>query len=184
MLGRMAGVYGMAETNDDRAVLRWNAMPPAQAERLMLAFCGSRAWAREMAARRPVPDRAALLRTAGEVWDKLEQADWREAFAAHPRIGERPTGMAPATVWSRAEQAGVPGEARLANRLHQANARYEARFGRVFLIRALGRDGQEILREMERRMENDDSTEMREAAREQREITALRLERCLAEGEI
>jgi 2-oxo-4-hydroxy-4-carboxy-5-ureidoimidazoline decarboxylase len=36
--------------------------------------------------------------------------------------------------------------------LREGNARYEARFGRVFLIRAKGRSGEDILQALERRL--------------------------------
>jgi hypothetical protein len=43
----------------------------------------------------------------------------------------------------------------------EGNARYEARFGRVFLIRAKGRSGEEILQALHARLENSDAQEVR-----------------------
>ena len=62
-------------------------------------------------------------------------ANWGEdelnaALSVHPRIGEKPTGGAHRRC--RAEQSAVDSEnERLAQALRR-NARYEARFGRVF----------------------------------------------------
>ena len=72
-------------------------------------------------------------------------ANWGEdelnaALSAHPRIGEKPTGCQAHAALSRQEQSSVDSEnERLAQALREGNARYEARFGRVFLIRAKGR---------------------------------------------
>lgn len=184
MLGRMAEALRTVETEDAGAVLRaWNAVDAEAAEAAVLPCCGSRAWARGMAARRPVGDEAELLRVAAEVWAEMGEAEWMEAFAAHPRIGERKGGETRSAAWSRAEQAGVGlEEEEVAERLRVGNARYESRFGRVFLICATGRGAEEMLRELERRMGNEEAEEMHEAMREQGKITALRLRRWLAEA--
>ena len=59
--------------------------------------------------------------------------------------------------------------------LQAANARYEERFGRIFLICARGLTTAEILVQLERRLANTPGAEIREAAAEQARITALRL---------
>ncbi|HXM55861.1 MAG TPA: 2-oxo-4-hydroxy-4-carboxy-5-ureidoimidazoline decarboxylase [Candidatus Dormibacteraeota bacterium] len=155
---------------------RLNQLPPAQAERELLACCGSRRWAAELTAARPLPTRGDLLDAAERTWWALHRTDWDEAFAAHPRIGER----AAADGTARREQQGVATAApsTLAE-LAEGNRRYEERFDRVFLICATGRSAEEMLRELRRRLRNDDDDELREAAREQARITRLRLERLL-----
>ena len=55
------------------------------------------------------------------------------------------------------------------------NQTYEQRFGWVFLIRATGRSGEEMLAELQRRLNNDAESEQREALAQLREITLLRL---------
>jgi 2-oxo-4-hydroxy-4-carboxy--5-ureidoimidazoline (OHCU) decarboxylase len=60
--------------------------------------------------------------------------------------------------------------------LADANLRYEARFGHVFLIAAAGRDSNQILAALRERMRNDPVTEARVAAAEHRKIARLRLE--------
>ena len=75
---------------NERARLGWlNELAPERAEAVLLGACASRTWAREMAARRPYDDPDALYAAADAVWEKLGADDWLEAFAAHPRIGER-----------------------------------------------------------------------------------------------
>jgi len=52
---------------------------------------------------------------------------------------------------------------------------YEQRFGRVFLIRAAGRDADQILSELDRRLGNDDDAERAETVDNLRQIALLRL---------
>ena len=59
--------------------------------------------------------------------------------------------------------------------LEADNRQYEERFGHVFLIRASGRSGEEILAELRRRMKNDPAMELAEARRELAQIVEMRL---------
>jgi OHCU decarboxylase len=153
----------------------FNDLPGEAAERLLFSCFADHDWAASVAAGRPYRDLAGLLDAAESAWARLTSARWLAAFAAHPRIGES-GGHAPEL--SRREQTGVSvarDETRAA--LASENRRYEERFGHVFLIAAHGRSAGELLSELRRRMNNDPGTELGEAAREQREITRLRLER-------
>ena len=178
-----------------------NEAPEPEALGRLLACCGSRRWASEMAGRRPFADADALAAAADEVWWKLDPEDWLEAFAAHPRIGERgaageradggersgsPTGSGELTgaedaegrsaAWSRSEQAGARAAAEETLRaIEEGNLRYEERFGHVFLIRAAGRSAGDMLAALTERMSNDPEAELRVAAAQQAEITRLRL---------
>ena len=161
-----------------RGLDRFNRLSDEEAAGELLAVCHSRRWAKEVAAGRPYPDVAALQRAADDVWLGLSPEDWREAFEAHPRIGE--AGGASAG-WSRQEQAGVGGAGQDTQAaIARGNAAYEARFGHVFLISAAGRDADEILAALTERLGNDPATELRVAAEEHRRITRLRIERLMA----
>lgn len=120
--------------------------------------------------------RAAAL-AAG--WTDEEVAG---ALAHHPRIGEQPVGDDAAARASRHEQASsaATSDTDTAEALRVGNAAYEQRFDRVFLIRAAGRPADEVLRELRRRLGNDDATEAAEVAEQLREIALLRLERTFA----
>src|SRR5262249_59164678 len=83
--------------------------------------------------------------------------------------------------FSRAEQAGVDGtDAAVAQALVEGNVAYEARFGRVFLIRAAGRSSADILDELDRRLQNDTETELGEVVGQLGEIAILRLRQVVA----
>jgi allantoicase len=156
--------------------LHWlNLLPASQAERELLACCGSREWARRMAAARPFGDDEELAERADKVWESLGPGDWLEAFGAHPRIGERS-----ASAWSAGEQAGVAGaDPEVLAALAEGNRAYERRFGHVFLVFASGRGAAELLAELRARLGNDPETELGLAADAQRRITRLRLDKLL-----
>ena len=126
-----------------------------------------------MAAGRPFASDGALFSAADEVWWDLEPDDWREAFAAHPRIGERGGGT-----WSAEEQAGMnEAPERLEAVIREGNRKYESKFGHVFLICAAGLSAAEMAEALVRRLDNDPDTELQIAAAEQAKITRLRLEK-------
>ena len=126
-------------------------------------------WADAVLAGEPYVDRSALLSAADVAARSLSEEELEQALSAHPRIGERGGSQ------SQREQAGVDPS----DRLVAGNAAYEERFGRVFLIRAAGRDAEAILAELDRRLGNDDATERAETVDNLRQIALLRLEALL-----
>lgn len=147
---------------------------PANAARTALArCCASHQWVKRMLAGRPYTSDPQLYQAAEREWWALDRADWLEAFAAHPRIGDRPTDD-----WSRGEQSGVaPAGPDLRLALREENGAYERRFGHVFLVCATGRSAPDLLVELRTRLANDPETELRVTAGEQGKITRLRLEK-------
>ena len=162
---------------------RWNALSAEDAANEISACCGSQAWARAMTARRPVPSESALLAASAEIWSRLGEADWLEAFRAHPRIGEKKTEQAAtgrSAEWSADEQSSAAVvDTELKSELAEANREYERRFGRIFIVCATGRTSGEILQILRKRLQNDEASELREAAEQQRQITQLRLRKWL-----
>jgi OHCU decarboxylase len=158
-----------------------NLLHELQAERRLLACCGSRAWARGVAAGRPYYNFTELLATSDRVWSQLGPDDWREAFARHPPIGgSASSARNTAEHWSEREQARArTGSAATLAELAELNAEYEDRFGHVFLICATGKTADQILDIARERRNNDPETELRIAAEEQRLITHLRLRKLL-----
>ena len=182
---------------------RWNLLPPEAAANEILPCCGSRSWAEGVTGRRPLADEVTLLAVSDKVWSSLAEADWREAFRGHPRIGENRIGetrIGEATIsettigetkapqeasqqsaaWSGQEQRKVAegGEsAKVA--LAESNREYERRFGQIFIVCATGKGPEEILTILQRRLGNDPANELREAAEQQRQITQLRLRKWL-----
>ena len=156
----------------DRVARALNARPDADARAALARCCGCRRWVERMLAARPYASDSALFAAAEREWRRLGSSDWLEAFAAHPRIGERG-----GDEWARREQAGADtADAGTRQALADGNRAYEQRFGHVFLICATGRSADEMTAELQRRLGNDPEREMRIAAAEQAKITRLRLE--------
>jgi OHCU decarboxylase len=181
-LERLSGGTHPEEARSE-TVARWNALSAGEAEGEILACCGSRAWARGMAERRPVRDESELLVASDEICARLAEADWLEAFRAHPRIGEtraeRPA-FERSAEWSAQEQSSAAAaDAELKKALADGNREYEGRFGRIFIVCATGKSSAEILGILRRRLQNDEATELREAAEQQRQIAQIRLRKWL-----
>jgi 2-oxo-4-hydroxy-4-carboxy-5-ureidoimidazoline decarboxylase len=131
-------------------------------------------FADDVLAGQPYDDDAALLAAADHAARELTDEELDQALSGHPRIGERGGAQ------SQKEQSGVdPSAGDTAALLKAGNAAYEARFDRVFLIRAAGRSADEILGQLERRLQNDDATERAETVDNLRQIALLRLEAAL-----
>lgn len=150
-----------------------------EARALLRACCGSTAWVERMIARRPFRTDEALYQSARREWFTLTTDDWKEAFAAHPRIGDRENlrSKFPATYQlSESEQAGVRGASdETLDALTAANADYERRFGHIFIVCATKKSAKEMLDLLQARLHNEPASELRIAASEQARITDLRL---------
>jgi OHCU decarboxylase len=148
-----------------------NLLAPAAAEAELLRCCGSRRWTRLMIGERPFAGSDVLAAAAERIWWSLSAADWLEAFAAHPRIGERLE-----SGWASDEQAGAASATEELRRLlERQNREYEQRFGYTFLVFATGKTAREMLAILETRLRNAPQDELQIAAVEQRKITGLRL---------
>lgn len=164
--------------------LEWlNTLPEGAAHQAFLTACGSSQWANAMVARRPYASLEELQATADAVWADLDEADYLEAFSAHPKIGERKAqGKQTETSkkWSEQEQKGAAdASAQVLDELLKKNVAYQKRHGFIFIVCASGKTAQEMLAMLDQRLDNDRATEIHNAAEEQRKITNLRLEKLI-----
>lgn len=165
---------------DDLAA-RFGRLATDDATALLLRCLHAPSWAQAVLSGRPYASTADLDRAAVAAATSMDDAALAQALAAHPRIGERPAGSGAEASFSRAEQSGVDQEDQdVAGRLRAGNLAYEERFGHVFLIRAAGRSGEEILSALERRLHNDPATEREIVKQQLGEIAVLRLHQQLA----
>jgi 2-oxo-4-hydroxy-4-carboxy-5-ureidoimidazoline decarboxylase len=157
-----------------------DAAAPARARQMLRTCCGATRWIDRMMERRPFGSQERLQAVARDEWVALEDADWLEAFAHHPRIGDRGdlARRFPAThQLSSQEQSGVrSADAGVLDALADANRQYEVRFGYIFIVCASGRTADEMLALLRERLKNAAEKELRVAAGEQAKITALRLD--------
>eukprot|EP00752_Nemacystus_decipiens_P007466 g6670.t1 len=126
--------------------------------------------------------RAAL----DDCWAKLTPADYLEAVAAHPAIGDKQAlrdKFAPSrSGWEGKEQAAAAGASEaVLDQLSELNAEYRKKNGFVFLVCASGLPADAILALLKERLPNDRDTEIKNAVEEQRKITQLRFTRLLEE---
>ena len=164
------------------ALRQFNRLSHDEAVALLAPCVAIPAWSDTLVSLRPFACREALLQVAREAMADWGENDLNAALSAHPRIGEKPTGSQAHATMSRQEQSAVDSDnEKLAQALREGNARYEARFGRVFLIRAKGRSGEEILQALTRRLQHTADEEVPEALAQLREITMLRLEGAIGE---
>jgi allantoicase len=184
-VGRLR-LWGMPSSAGRAAVgtAWWNLLPPRDAARQVRSCCASPGWAAALAAERPVADVDALCAASERITRALPWDDVLAALAGHARIGQAPGGAGREAAVSRQEQAGVADDPALHAALAAGNQAYEERFGHVYLVRAAGRSGEQMLALLRERLGNDDATE-RDVVRDQlAEITSLRLRRLWEEGEV
>ena len=149
---------------------------------MLARCCGSTRWVDRMMARRPFRSLDALLNAARAEWFALPEAQWREAFRHHPRIGDREAlkrRFGGSADLSRREQAGVdaaPDD--VIDALAEGNREYLDRFGYVFIVCATGLSAEEMLRRLRQRLANEPAAEILVAAEEHAKITELRLRAC------
>lgn len=150
---------------------------------LLLTCCGSKRWAREMSNRKPYRSTEELYNIADEVWFSLNEKDWKEAFARHPKIGDikslRRKFQSTAEMASK-EQSGVTGAfEKTLDLLAKGNSLYESKFGYIFIVCATGKSADEMLTLLNDRLNNYPDIEIKIAAREQAKITRIRLEKII-----
>lgn len=159
----------------------FNALAEQVARARLLTCLDCPRWAEQVVAGRPYADWPALEATACEAARALTDAELSRALARHPRIGERADAARHDATHSRREQSGLDrDDTELTRRLLEGNRAYEERFGRVFLIRAAGRDGREILDHLERRLRHTEAQERAETIEQLAQIALLRLREVLA----
>lgn len=160
---------------------RWrkiSAGPESEARELLRVCCGAPAWIERMLAARPFTSREEATNAARAIWFALSPAQWREAFAHHPRIGdvESLRRKFASSALSEREQSGVSGApAEVLQLLLEGNRAYEARFGHIFIVCASGKGADEMLALLNARLSNEPGEELRIAAEEHAKICELRL---------
>lgn len=157
-----------------------NELADEAAAEELLRCCGSRRWVAAILERRPFADEATLFQAADEIWFALDEADHLEAFAHHPRIGEKQIRdrFASTEAWSKGEQSGVSAASEeVIQGLAEGNRAYDEKFGFVFLICATGKSASEMLQALQARLGNSREQELENAAREHSQITCLRLQK-------
>lgn len=158
-------------------VQEFNALSASEAEQLVRPCLAVPRWIDDVVSGRPYSTVQDAIDTAEASGARLTTAEVDQALAHHPRIGERAEGGSTEARLSRDEQAGLGTvHEDVQTRLARGNVDYEEQFGQVFLIRAVGRSQEEILTELQRRLNNSPEQEAVEVADQLKQIAILRLE--------
>ncbi|TGE14697.1 2-oxo-4-hydroxy-4-carboxy-5-ureidoimidazoline decarboxylase [Hymenobacter elongatus] len=162
-----------------------NFLPASARAEALAKCCGATAWVNQMNATFPVADADALFTQAKTMWYGLSQADWREAFTHHPKIGGDVAALrekfASTSTWAEGEQEAVKQASQnVLEALASGNKEYELKFGYIFIVCATGKSAQEMLALLQARLPNPPAQEIHIAMGEQNKITRLRLEKLLA----
>lgn len=165
-------------------LLELNALPAEARAAELAKCCGALRWVAALNAQFPFASPEALQQQAADIWDALTEADWREAFTHHPKIGDVASlrkKFGSTAHWAEGEQDAVKqAPTETLDALAEGNAAYEARFDYIFIVCATGKSAAEMLRLLQARLPNAPEQELRVAAAEQAKITRLRLEKLLA----
>lgn len=156
---------------------------PDTAPPLFRQCCASDAWVERMLTGTPYPDAAAVVAAADRNWQGLDESDYLQAFAAHPKIGDihsLKAKYADTQTLAAAEQSGVAtADDAVIQALARGNRDYQNKFGFIFIVCASGKSAREMCELLQARLPNDRTTELQNAAEEQRKILQLRLEKLL-----
>ncbi len=150
--------------------------------KLLQSFCGSSTWIQHLSTH-PIGSVRGLFALAEDVWFSLTPKDWLEAFAAHPRIGDKKKAKGAtekSAKWSAGEQRQVgAGDADVLKQLKALNDAYLKKFGFIYIVCATDKSARQLLEFLQERIKNPKKVELENAAREQSKITKLRIEKWL-----
>ena len=158
------------------ALAEFNALPTEKAFAQALHFCGSESWADSMVAGRPFGDVQAVHAAAERLWAAATRQDRREAFAAHPLIGDVAHLRQKFATVARSEQGRVmAADEQVLAELAKLNQAYFDRHGFIFIIFATGKSAAQMLAALQSRLDNSTADEIENASAEQAKITRLRI---------
>lgn len=161
-----------------------NTLPESEFKQALFNCCGSTAWVNKMYALLPFEDLVELLNDVEEQWETCGEADWLQAFAHHPKIGDIDSLKKKFTAtaqWAGSEQGTVAqASEETLQALAKGNDDYEKKFGFIFIVCATDKSAAEMLAMLQQRLPNSREEEIQIAAGEQNKITQLRIQKLLA----
>jgi urate oxidase len=175
--------YGLIEATVTRedGLAAFNAMERDEAHARARVWLDVPRWADDVLAGRPYADVGRLEAAMVAASATISDTELEQALARHPRIGERADAAQHDAEHSTREQSGVDrADADVVRQLEEGNRAYEERFGRVFIVRAAGRSGPEILDHLRHRLDNTDELERAATIDQLTQIAVLRMKEALS----
>jgi len=161
-------------------IAEFDRLSAGEKRELLFQCCGSTAWVNKMLSIPPAEDLIDLFEDAEENWYSLTEADWKEAFSHHPKIGDMESlrKKFASDQFAGGEQSGITGASeQTLHALAEGNKAYEEKFGYIFIVSAAGKSAVEMLGILTARLKNKPEIEITIAMDEQNKITRLRLEK-------
>lgn len=160
---------------------QFNTLDNQTAHNHLFACCGSETWASKMMSHFPFVSEKDLVDYATKIWyDECSDADWRESFTHHPKIGDV---KSLTEKFAGKEQAGVAvATTEIIEALAQANTDYENKVGFIFIVCATGKSATEMLQILLDRLKNSANEELHIAMGEQQKISIIRFKKLLTKG--
>ncbi|MBY7820316.1 2-oxo-4-hydroxy-4-carboxy-5-ureidoimidazoline decarboxylase [Vibrio fluvialis] len=146
-------------------------------EEQLAQICTSRRWQQLMQAAMPFESAADA---ADAAFAQLDEADWLEAFAGHPMIGDMAS-LEKKYAQGKALSAKEQGQVQLASNetlqeLLVLNQQYRAKFGFIFIVCATNKSADDMLGLLKTRIHRTYQQELQQAAIEQQKISHIRME--------
>jgi hydroxyisourate hydrolase len=159
----------------------FNRLDKSTAAAHLFACCGSQSWTDALMQHFPFASEQDLVERAEDIWyHHCTEADWRESFTHHPKIGDV---KSLTEKFAGKEQAGVAvATTQTIEALAQANTDYEAKFGFIFIVCATGKSADEMLRLLQDRLQNSVEEELAIAMGEQHKISIIRFKKLLTDA--
>ena len=160
----------------------FNTLPEETAKRELFACCGSEKWTSAMMKHFPFVSEKQLVDLSSQIWyDECGEADWRESFMHHPKIGDV---KSLTEKFAGKEQAGVAAATtETIEALAKANLNYESKNGFIFIVCATGKSATEMLALLNDRLQNTADEELHIAMGEQQKISIIRFKKMLPDGD-
>ena len=164
-----------------------NELSPEAAHTTFMQCCTASRWVDTMVSSRPFQSLQQCQDRALEHWSEMQEDDFLEAFAGHPKIGDVNSlrkKYAATKALASGEQSSVNvADERTLKGLADGNTKYEQQNGFIFIVCATGKSAAEMLQLLEDRLRNDRSMELAIAAEQQSQITALRIAKLITTDE-
>jgi len=163
-------------------LLAFNTLTEETAKRELFACCGSTKWTDSMMLHFPFASEKQLVDLSAKIWyDECDEADWRESFTHHPKIGDV---KSLTEKFAGKEQAGVAvATQETIQALAKANSDYESKNGFIFIVCATGKSADEMLQILLDRLKNSPEEELHIAMGEQQKISIIRFKKMLPDGD-
>jgi len=160
----------------------FNSLDKESARKELFACCGSNRWADGMMQYFPFASEKQLVDLSSKIWyDECGEADWRESFTHHPKIGDV---KSLTEKFAGKEQAGVAvATQETIQHLAKANSDYETKNGFIFIVCATGKSADEMLALLNDRLQNNSEEELHIAMGEQQKISIIRFKKMLPDGD-